>query len=123
MDTFSKRLKNLREEKALSMLELGRSIGVSDASICKWENGVSEAKHSYILKLAKFFDVSTDYLLGRSDDLGAVNIPYGEPLLAPDEKELIELFRSMPDGLKEITLNTVASLAGKSLSGTTKKKA
>ena len=71
MKIFSERLRDLREQKKLSMLALAQKIGVSDAAICKWENGTNEPKASYISLLADFFEVSTDYLLGLEDEIGA----------------------------------------------------
>lgn len=62
---FSERLKELRSECGLSQKALGTHIGVSQKAIDYWENGVNEPKATYIVRLADFFDVSTDYLLGR----------------------------------------------------------
>ncbi len=71
MQEFKDRLKELREERGLSMKALGKEIGVSDAAVCKWENGIAEPKVTYILRLADFFDCSTDFILGRNDDYSA----------------------------------------------------
>ncbi len=64
---FKQRLKELRTEKELSILELGKLIDVSDATICRWENGVHDIKGYELIKLAKVLEVSTDYLLGLED--------------------------------------------------------
>lgn len=48
----------------MSQQELAKEIGVSQKAIDYWERGVNEPKASYIVRLAEFFDVSTDYLLG-----------------------------------------------------------
>ena len=64
MREFATRLKELRQEKNLSIRALGNAIGVSDATVCRWENGVSDIKSDQLVLLANFFDVSTDYLLG-----------------------------------------------------------
>ena len=64
MRKFSERLKQLRTEKGLSDAALGRQIQVSDATISRWENGQSEIKSDQQILLAKFFNVTTDYLLG-----------------------------------------------------------
>ena len=64
MREFATRLKELRQEKNLSIMALGNAIGVSDATVCRWENGVSDIKSDQLVLLANFFDVSTDYLLG-----------------------------------------------------------
>ena len=64
MRKFAERLKELRTEAKLSILALGKAIGVSDATICRWENGISDIKSDELLALAEFFSVSTDDLLG-----------------------------------------------------------
>ncbi len=60
-------IKELRKEKNLSQQNLADVIGVSQKAIDYWEKDVNEPKASYIVKLADFFDVSTDYLLGRKN--------------------------------------------------------
>jgi len=64
---IDKRIKELREEKQLSQAALAQMIGVSQKAIDYWERGVNEPKASYIIKLADFFGVSADYLLGREN--------------------------------------------------------
>lgn len=44
---------------------LAKAIGVSQKAVDYWERGVNEPKASYIIKLADFFGVSADFLLGR----------------------------------------------------------
>lgn len=61
---FCERLKELRIEKNLSTTKLADAIGVSDAEISRWENGLRTPIIDNLLALAKFFDVSSDYLLG-----------------------------------------------------------
>lgn len=63
----AERIKELRLEKGISQAALAKAIGVSQKAVDFWEKGENEPKASYILKLAEFFDVSTDYLLGRGD--------------------------------------------------------
>ena len=63
-DNFATRLKELRQENKLSQQKLAETIGVTQKAIDFWEKGINEPKASYIIKLAKFFAVSTDYLLG-----------------------------------------------------------
>lgn len=62
------RLKELRSEREISQRALAKAIGVSPKAIDFWEHGVNEPKASYIILLAKFFGVSTDYLRGITDD-------------------------------------------------------
>ncbi len=49
------------------MLELEKETGVSRTSIWRWENGLADAKGDELIKLSRYFKVSTDYLLGESD--------------------------------------------------------
>ena len=59
-------LMQLRQEKHLSQAELGRIIYVSGGTISNYENGVHYPDVEKLFKLADFFEVSIDYLLGRS---------------------------------------------------------
>ena len=54
------RIKELRFEKGLSQLQLGKAIGVSQKAIDYWERSVNEPKVSYIIALVKFFSLSYD---------------------------------------------------------------
>lgn len=63
--TIAESIKELRTERGISQAALARAIGVSQKAIDYWERGVNEPKATYIILLADFFDVSTDYLLGR----------------------------------------------------------
>ena len=67
MKIFGERLRQLREEKKLSAKALGKNIGVSDAAILNWENNVNDVKGEFLVKIAQFFNVTTDYLLGLED--------------------------------------------------------
>ena len=64
MKTFGNILRELREDNSLSAKALGCIIGVSDAAVLNWENGKNDIKSEYLKKLAEYFKVTTDYLLG-----------------------------------------------------------
>lgn len=64
---IAERLKELRQENGLSQSALAHKIGVSQKAIDYWERCVNEPKATYIVKLADFFDVSADYILGREN--------------------------------------------------------
>lgn len=63
-ENISIRLKELRTENGLSQQKLAKEINVTQKAIDFWEKGINEPKASYIIKLAKYFKVTTDYLLG-----------------------------------------------------------
>lgn len=67
MENFADKLSELRTEKGLSSKALGKAIGVSDAAIIRWENNQNDIKAEQLVKLARFFSVTTDYLLGLED--------------------------------------------------------
>lgn len=57
----------LRKERNLSQAVLAKAIGVSQKAIDYWERGVNEPKATYIIRLADFFGISADVLLGRKE--------------------------------------------------------
>ncbi len=67
--TFGDRLTNLRTKTKLTQRELGEKLKTSRSQIAQWENDNSASIPSkHIISIAKFFSVSTDYLLGLSDE-------------------------------------------------------
>ena len=64
---ISKRIYELRKDMKLSQSELAKKVGATQKAIDFWEKGINEPKASYIINLANFFGVSTDYLLGIED--------------------------------------------------------
>lgn len=67
MDIIADRLKELRNEKELSQDELAKQTGLSRSAISAWESGTRVPAATTIIVLAKFFGVSSDYLLGLED--------------------------------------------------------
>ncbi|MBQ3494788.1 MAG: helix-turn-helix transcriptional regulator [Clostridia bacterium] len=65
---IGQRIKELRKEKGVSQLTVAKAVGVDKRAIIFWEQETNEPKASYIINLAKYFEVSTDYLLGLEDD-------------------------------------------------------
>lgn len=71
VEIFIERLKNEMEIKKVSMYKLAKDLEVNKQTIKFWLDGTNEPKISYLIKLANYFDVSTDYLLGLEDFGGA----------------------------------------------------
>lgn len=65
--TLGVRIKQLRKEKELTQTELGKHLNVGKSTISQYETDTNMPDPEMILKIANFFNVSTDYLLGRSD--------------------------------------------------------
>ena len=67
-EMFGRRLVKLREGKNLSQKQCAIDLGMEDASkYNKWENGKNAPDFETVCHLARFFEVTTDYLLGNSD--------------------------------------------------------
>lgn len=62
---FAKRIKDLREKNNLQQKDLAKELGVLDATISMWENGKRIPYSDMLIKIANYFGVSTDYLLGN----------------------------------------------------------
>lgn len=67
-ETFAQRLKQLRKEKKVSQDVLANGLGVTRTQISDLENGKTTTSIEKLVALADYFDVSLDYLVGRSDD-------------------------------------------------------
>ena len=64
---FSTRLKELRKSNKLSQSEAGEIAGITSKQIQRYESGDSAPTLPVLLALADYFNVSLDYLVGRSD--------------------------------------------------------
>lgn len=99
------RIRDLRLQHHLSQTALSKSINVSQQTITKWETGKAEPSSSALNSLANFFNVSTDYLVGRTDvknpgsrDLdeaidGAMSFD-GQPVTEHDRKVMKSLWKA-----------------------------
>ena len=67
MTKFGERLKTLRIEENVSRQQLANTLNVSLRSISYWENNQRECDFDTLKKIADYFSVSLDYLLGRTD--------------------------------------------------------
>lgn len=62
------RLKSLRKSRHLSQVRLAMELNVNQNTISRYENEKIEADYKMLVVIADFFDVSVDYLLGRTDN-------------------------------------------------------
>ena len=62
------RLKELRKEKGLSLKDVAEILGVAESTVSLYENTKRELSYTALQRLAKFFGVSIDYLLGFNDE-------------------------------------------------------
>lgn len=90
---FRIRLKVLREEAGYSQYSFAAAFGCAQSTVGSWEAGRREPSIDTILKLADFFHVTTDYLLGRTDER-KVYITENPPELA--DIDVTEVGQSSP---------------------------
>ena len=64
MQRFGEILCELREDKGLTQLQLSRILHISNSSISAYETGTREPSTEVLIALSRYFDVTTDYLLG-----------------------------------------------------------
>ena len=64
---FKDRLKDLRVERGISQMQLAKELKLSQSAIAKWELGKTEPTASAIIAVAKYFNETTDFMLGVKD--------------------------------------------------------
>lgn len=72
--SFNRILKLLRTERGMSQKDAAASLGVSQALLSHYENGIRECGLDFVVRAAEFYDVSCDYLLGRSPDRSGLTL-------------------------------------------------
>lgn len=102
---FPQRLKELRKRRKLTQTELGEIMNVSYKTVGSWERGERQPSYETAKKIADYFEVSTDYLLGNNvpdwasdDDVvdlyemldSNVNMAYGGENLTEEEKQRVK---------------------------------
>lgn len=83
-------LRIIREKRHKSQLNVALAVGVTQESVSMYESGVGYPSATVLIKLAKYLETSTDYLLGLTDD--DTPIKYMNRNLTNKEKELLERF-------------------------------
>lgn len=86
------KLKELRTERNISQEQLAQIINVKNYTIGNWEQNRSEPSIQDIIALADYFEVSTDYLLGRSNDIGIIQTNAN---LTATENKMLKIFAEL----------------------------
>ena len=91
------RLKELRTKKGLFQKDIADFLDVERTTYVKYENGAIEPNHEVLKKLADYFEVSVDYLLGRSDtEVISPHLDFTK-FFSQGELDLIEAYRAHPE--------------------------
>jgi len=86
---FAIRIKNLRQSRELSQVQLAGKLGVKKQSISNWENDNIMPSIEMLIRIADFFHVSTDYLLWRE-------------LQKPDAPKMLDITNLTPSQIEHI---------------------
>lgn len=97
-DSFEDRLKELRKSKKLTQVQVSEMIDVQQGTYSRWGNGTLEPNLEAVVKLAKLFDTTTDYLLGKTIYSTLDVVPH--PITRIDLKKLKEFNKTELDDLK-----------------------
>lgn len=92
---LGKRLRYLREKRKLSQLELAKKLDMPNQNLSNYERGFRQPDYETLNKIADFFDVTADYLLGRSDDPQLTEKEEKE--VDKETKELLNLLDNLPE--------------------------
>lgn len=111
---FNELLKELRTRKGMTQGQLAKAVGVSPGNVGDWETGKSKPGYSALAALARFFEVSADYLLeleseNASDRKPNVMLSCDGVPLTESEADLIAMYRLVPDADKQ-TIFDIAKL-------------
>lgn len=100
--SFAERLKYLRTKKDLTQKDIANLLDVGITTISNYETGRNEPSYAKLTILAKYFNVTTDYLLGLTDDLTYINeviakgdifeINFGDKCKRISKQSLLEVF-------------------------------
>lgn len=109
-------LQALRKQKGLTQGEISEILGVKLSTYQKYERDVIFPSYDTLLKIADFYGVTTDYLLGREpaiNPLAMLNISVKEI----NSDKFIETYEKLPETAKQIFIDTMLKLSEAAVSG------
>ena len=89
------RIKSLREEKGIKQDELAKILSISPSAVGMYERDEREPNDDITLKLAHYFNVTTDYLLGKSDILNPENITINKSIYNETTMKHLEIYNKL----------------------------
>ena len=108
-----KRLKELRKTNSVSQKEFAAYMNVAQNTVSRWENGERLMDADTLLKAAEYFNVSTDYLLGRSNGKDGMLQNKKESIndeLSDNKKALLTFAETVPEDKAAMILQVMKSI-------------
>ena len=104
MGGMAQRIKELRQQRGLTLEQVATIVGVGKSTVRKWETGmIANMKRDKIASLAMALGTTPAYLMGWEENEEEKEIP-GEIVLTEDEKMLLNLFRQIPEDQQKVFL-------------------
>lgn len=100
-------LKNLRKAKGLTQKEVAEFIGISQNNYSYWENEKVKIDNDSLQKLADFFGVTTDYLLGREERSSPAEQESGGIVIPEKYKDVAVAFHGGADNLTQADIDDI----------------
>ena len=94
--SFSINLRTLLSEKSLTQKVIAENFNTTQQTVSRWLNGQNEPDITTLIKLADFFEVSVDYLLGRENDYAIIKSS-SAPTLTKTQTELLSVFNLLSE--------------------------
>lgn len=101
------KLQEIREQKGILQKDLADKLNKTRACISSWETSKTEPDLQSLIQMANLLEVTTDYLLGRSNEVGIIETNAN---LTPDQNELLNLYNQMSLQSKNRLLGYAQSL-------------
>lgn len=106
---LKERLKALRKDKGISQQQVADQLGITRQAYNNYEAGKRKPDTDMLLALSAFFKVSTDYILGKSDDPDS-GTSYETPLILKSQQALLDIMEGLSDEKKERLLELAEML-------------
>lgn len=107
MGKFQTILKELRLSRGITQVELAKQLGISRSTVGMYESGSREPDFETLELIADYFNIDTDYILGRTNKTTYIPIPVDTQTSIHNRKkehELLEVYRKLSDENKDKTV-------------------
>ncbi len=94
----------LLDMNGVKSADVARATGISNMTLSDWKNGKSTPKMDKIEKIAKYFGVTTDYMMGKKSEVPSAS-------MADDHLELIKLYSSLSEADQKAIMQIMRSMA------------
>jgi transcriptional regulator with XRE-family HTH domain len=110
MTDFGERIKKIRLQRGMTQGELAEVIGISEATLSRYEHNLRTSRWIYLVKMADLLGTSVDYLLGRTDLTVPVDILFKFHDSEVEKDSIFAAYDKMDDHQRALLMERAASL-------------